>query len=257
MKTFVFKVGTSTLIHPSGRVNLRRMEQLCKVLSDLANEGHRVVLVTSGAIGVGVGKLRLSGRPEDTPGKQAAATVGQSELMFLYDKFFSQLGHIVGQLLITKEDVQDEKRRENLTGAFDKLFHYGAIPIVNENDAVAVDEIVYGDNDSLSAVVAALIHADTLFILTETGGLYDANPQLEPSAKLISIVPAVTDAIRACASGSISAVGTGGMSTKVQAADFAARAGIDTYIFCGRRPDDIYRILSGERIGTHFLAQKE
>ena len=257
MKTLVFKVGTSTLIHPSGRVNLRRMEQLCKVLSDLANEGNRVVLVTSGAIGVGVGKLRLPARPADTAGKQAAATVGQSELMFLYDKFFSQFGHIVGQLLITKEDVQDDTRRKNLTAAFDKLFQYGAVPIINENDAVAVDEIVYGDNDSLSAVVAALIHADTLLILTETGGLYNANPQLEPSAKLLSVVPEVTDKIRAYASGSISGVGTGGMTTKVQAADFAARNGIDTYIFSGKRPDDIYRILAGDAVGTHFLAKKD
>ena len=170
-RTIVCKAGTSTLTHETGRTNLRCMEELVMVLSDLMNQGRQVVLVTSGAIGVGVGKLGLSQRPKDTAGKQAAATVGQCELMFMYDKMFSQYGHKVGQLLITKEDVDDPKRRQNLVQTFEKLFDFGAIPIINENDAVAVDEIVYGDNDSLSAVVATLIHADALVILTETDGL--------------------------------------------------------------------------------------
>ncbi|MDD7772038.1 MAG: glutamate 5-kinase, partial [Firmicutes bacterium] len=165
-ETIVFKVGTSTLTHPSGRTNLKAMETLTLVLSDLHNAGKRIVLVTSGAIGVGVAKLGLPRKPNDTAGKQAAATVGQCELMYMYDKMFSQYGQKVGQLLITKEDLDDSKRRSNLVQAFSRLFSFGAIPIVNENDAVAVDEIVYGDNDSLSAAVATLIGADALVILT-------------------------------------------------------------------------------------------
>ena len=165
-KTIVFKVGTSTLAHATGKTNLKAMDELVTVLADLRNAGWQVVLVTSGAIGVGVGKLGLPERPRDTAGKQAAATVGQCELMFMYDKMFSQYGHTVGQLLITKEDMDDSQRRANLDQAFQKLFSYGAIPIINENDAVAVDEIVYGDNDSLSAEVAALLHASALIILT-------------------------------------------------------------------------------------------
>ena len=254
-KTIVFKVGTSTLTHESGKTNLKCMDELVTVLSDLMNEGRQVVLVTSGAIGVGVGKLGLPARPKDTAGKQAAATVGQCELMFMYDKFFSQYGHKVGQLLITKEDVDDPKRRGNLVQAFEKLFEFGAIPVINENDAVAVDEIVYGDNDSLSAVVATLIHADALVILTETNGLYTANPMKDPTARRIAQVTEITDEIRGCVSRDGTALGTGGMVTKLHAAEIATAAGVDTYVICGKDPRDIYRLMDGEDLGTHFVAR--
>lgn len=254
-RTIVCKVGTSTLTHETGRTNLRCMEELVTVLSDLMNQGRQVVLVTSGAIGVGVGKLGLSQRPKDTAGKQAAATVGQCELMFMYDKMFSQYGHKVGQLLITKEDVDDPKRRQNLVQTFEKLFDFGAIPIINENDAVAVDEIVYGDNDSLSAVVATLIHADALVILTETDGLYTANPMKNPDARRIARVEEITDEIRSFASGDGTALGTGGMVTKLHAAEIATAAGVDTYVISGKDPRDIYRLMDGADIGTHFIAR--
>lgn len=256
-KTIVFKVGTSTLTHATGKTNLKGMEELVLVLSDLMNAGRQVVLVTSGAIGVGVGKLGLPARPKDTAGKQAAATVGQCELMFMYDKMFSQYGHKVGQLLITKEDVDDPKRRQNLVQTFEQLFVYGAIPIINENDAVAVDEIVYGDNDSLSAVVATLIHADALVILTETDGLYTANPLTDPAARRIPVVREITDEIRGYASGAGTALGTGGMVTKLHAAEIATAAGVDTYVISGKDPRDIYRLMEGEALGTYFPAKKE
>ena len=255
-QTIVFKVGTSTLIHENGATNIRRMEELVLVLSELMNEGKRVVLVTSGAIGVGVGKLGLSERPKDTTGKQAAATVGQCELMFMYDKMFSQFGYPVGQLLITKDDVDDEKRRENLIAAFSRLFEYGAIPIINENDAVAVDEIVYGDNDSLSAVVASLIGADKLIILTETDGFYTADPSIDPNARRIEEVPEITDEILSYASAHGTKVGTGGMMTKVRAAQIAVSAGVETYVISGKNPHDIYKLMDGQTIGTHFLARE-
>jgi len=255
--TIVFKVGTSTLTHATGKTNLKEMEELALVLSDLVNAGKRVALVTSGAIGVGVGKLGLPERPKDTAGKQAAATVGQCELMFMYDKMFSQYGHKVGQLLITKEDVDDPKRRENLVAAFSRLFAFGAIPIINENDAVAVDEIVYGDNDSLSAVVALLIGADALVILTETDGLYTGNPLEDPTARRVSRVTEITDEIRAYASQRGTSLGTGGMTTKLRAAEMATGAGIDTYVICGRDAHNIYRLLDGEDVGTHFFAKED
>ena len=251
----VFKVGTSTLTHRSGKLNLRRLESLVSVLADLMNEGIRVALVTSGAIGVGVGKLALDGRPKDTAGKQACATVGQCELMYIYDKLFSQYGYGVGQLLITKEDVEDEKRHTNLIRTFEKLFEYSVIPIINENDAVAVDEIVYGDNDSLSAVVAVLIHADALVILTEKDGLFTANPDKYPDAKRIPFVNEITPEIRACAGDTASDQGTGGMATKLHAADIAGAAGIDTYIINGDDPKNIYKLKDGEDIGTHFAGK--
>lgn len=255
-QTIVFKVGTSTLTHETGKTNLKGMEELVLVLSDLMNAGKQVALVTSGAIGVGVGKLGLPERPKDTAGKQAAATVGQCELMFIYDKMFSQYGHKVGQLLITKEDVDDPKRRQNLVQAFEKLFTFGAIPIINENDAVAVDEIVYGDNDSLSAVVATLIHADALVILTETDGLYTANPMTDPKAERIPVVPEITDEIRGYASGAGTTMGTGGMVTKLHAAEIAVSAGVDTYVISGKAPKDIYALMEGADMGTRFPAKE-
>lgn len=256
IKRIVFKVGTSSLTYDTGKINLRRLSALARVLSDLKNSGKEIVLVTSGAIGVGVGKLGLPEKPKDTQGRQAAATVGQCELMFLYDKFFSEFGNTVGQLLVTRDDFDDEERRGNLHNAFMKLFEYGAIPIVNENDSVAVEEIVFGDNDSLSAHVAKLIESDALVILTDMDGLFSANPREDENATLISSVDKITDEILALAGGSGTARGTGGMVTKLHAAQIATEAGIDTVVMNGSDPEDIYKLLDGRQTGTHFKAQR-
>ncbi len=250
----VVKVGSSTLIHSSGKANLREIETLVRVLAELMNEGVQVVLVTSGAIGMGMGKLGLRERPKDTPGKQAAATVGQCELMYMYDKMFSEYGYKVGQLLITKSDVEDPERHGNLVATFEKLFAFSVVPIVNENDAVAVEEIVYGDNDSLSAIVAVLIGARALVILTDTDGLYSANPKKDGDARRIPEVERVTDEIRRLAGRDGGKLGTGGMETKVHAAQVATEAGIDTFVISGRPPQNIYRLMDGEDVGTHFKA---
>lgn len=253
-KRIVVKVGTSTLTYDNGKMNIRRLRRLVTVLADVVNSGIEVALVTSGAIGVGVGKLGLKEKPGDTPGRQAAATVGQCELMFMYDKFFGEYSHIVGQLLITKSDVENEERRANLINAFEKLFHFGAIPIINENDAVAVEEIVYGDNDSLSAIVAALIQADALIILSDIDGLYDANPTENEDAQLIPVVREITDEVFAMAGGHGTKFSTGGMITKLHAAKIAASAGIDTILLNGTEPENIYKVLDGRQIGTFFKA---
>lgn len=253
-KRVVFKVGTSTLMHSTGKANIRVMEALVRVFSDLMNYGIQVVLVTSGAIGMGMGKLGLSQRPMDTAGKQAAATVGQCELMYMYDKMFAEYGHKVGQLLITKSDVEDPERHFNLTQTFEKLFSFGVIPIINENDAVAVEEIVYGDNDSLSAIVALLVHADELVILTDIDGLFTADPRKDPNARRIPVVESITEEIRLLASGAGTKYGTGGMETKVHAAEIATCAGIETCVVNAFPPQNIYKLLDGEDIGTVFKA---
>ncbi len=257
VKRLVVKVGTSTLTYDTGKTNIRRMHKLVSVLSDIVNSGIEVALVTSGAIGVGVGKLGLKERPSDISGRQAAATVGQCELMFMYDKLFGEYGHTVGQLLITKSDVDNEERRKNLVNTFDKLFDYGAVPIVNENDSVAVDEIVYGDNDSLSAIVAKLVNADALIILTDIDGLYDDNPNENEDAKLISQVDEITDELIAVAGGHGSRFSTGGMVTKLHAAQIAMDAGIDTIVMNGAAPESIYKALDGKQIGTFFTGKKD
>lgn len=257
VKRLVIKVGTSTLTYDTGKTNIRRMHKLVSVLSDIVNSGIEVALVTSGAIGVGVGKLGLKERPSDISGRQAAATVGQCELMFMYDKLFGEYGHTVGQLLITKSDVDSEERRKNLVNTFEKLFDYGAVPIVNENDSVAVDEIVYGDNDSLSAIVAKLVNADALIILTDIDGLYDDNPNENEDAKLISQVDEITDELIAVAGGHGSRFSTGGMVTKLHAAQIAMDAGIDTIVMNGAAPESIYKALDGKQIGTFFTGKKD
>lgn len=252
VKTVVIKVGTSTLTYDTGKTNIRRMEKLARVIADLKNSGMRVALVSSGAIGVGVGKLGLRERPKDTPGRQAAATVGQCELMFMYDKLFGEYGTTVGQLLVTRDDFEDEERQVNLSNAFGKLFEYDALPIINENDAVAVEEIVFGDNDNLSAHVARLVNADLLVILSDIDGLYTANPRVDENAQFIPVVNKITDEILELAGSTGSSRGTGGMITKLHAARFAAEAGIDTVIMNGENPEDIYRIFDGRHIGTHI-----
>lgn len=254
IKKLVVKVGTSTLTYETGKMNIRRMMKLCSVLADLHNSGIDVVLVTSGAIGVGVGKLGLSEKPHDIPGRQAAATVGQCELMFMYDKFFGEYGQKIGQLLVTKSDFEISERCENLSNTFEKLFEYGAIPVVNENDSVATEEIVYGDNDSLSAIVARLIKADGLIILSDIDGLFSANPMTDSDAMLIPVVEKIDEKIEALCGGAGSALGTGGMVTKIHAAKIATSAGIPTVVMNGTAPQDIYKLIDSRQVGTLFKA---
>ena len=254
-KTIVFKVGTSTLTHATGKTNLKAMDELVTVLADLRNAGWQVVLVTSGAIGVGVGKLGLPERPRDTAGKQAAATVGQCELMFMYDKLFSEYGNTIGQLLITRSDFESDERRANLSNSFEKLFEFGAIPVINENDSIAVEEIVFGDNDTLSAMVAKLVNADALIILSDIDGLYSGNPREDENAYLIPVVEEISDELMAIADTKGSTRGTGGMVTKLHAAQIATEAGIDTVVMNGAQPEDIYRLLDGRQTGTYFKAK--
>ncbi|MGN0448512.1 MAG: glutamate 5-kinase [Acutalibacteraceae bacterium] len=251
-KRLVIKVGTSTLTYETGKINIRRMVKLCSVLADLHNSGREVVLVTSGAIGVGVGKLGLKEKPKDIPGRQAAATVGQCELMFMYDKFFGENGVKTGQLLITKSDIENSERKLNLENTFLKLFEYGVVPVINENDSVATEEIVYGDNDSLSAIVASLIKADGLIILSDIDGLFEENPTENPEARLIPVVKKITQEIYDLAGGAGSNRGTGGMLTKIHAADIASKSGIPTVIMNGTAPQDIYKLIDGHSVGTIF-----
>lgn len=253
----VIKVGTSTLAHKGGRLNIRRVEELCKIISDLKNMGNEIVLVSSGAIGMGAGKLGLSRRPEDIPGKQAAAAVGQCELMYTYDKLFSEYRHTVAQILLTGSDIQDEKRRENFHNTMFRLFDFGALPIVNENDTVATEEIVIGDNDTLGAEIAVSISADLLVLLTDIDGLYQEDPRKNPSAKLIHEVVEITPEIEQLAGGRGSTLGTGGMYTKLQAGKKATAAGIEMVIANGARPQNLYDIMEGKSVGTRFLAQKK
>lgn len=251
-KRIIVKVGTSTLTHKTGKTNIARMAKLVSVLSDLHNMGHEVVLVSSGAIGIGSTKLGLSKKPDTTKGLQAAAAVGQSELMFLYDKFFSEYGIVVSQLLFTSDALYNDGR-QHLIDTFNQLIEYGSIPIVNENDSVSIEELHNGDNDRLSALVATLINADLLVLLTDTDGLYDSNPSENPDAKLIEVVEKITPEIEAVAGGA-GEKGTGGFATKVKAAKIATDAGIPVIIMNGEKPTDIYKILEDKSIGTKFLA---
>ena len=252
----VIKVGTSTLAHAGGRLNIRRVELLCKVLSDIKNAGHQVVLVSSGAIGMGVGKLGLQGRPSDMPGKQAAAAVGQCELMYTYDKLFSQYSHVVAQILLTAEDIHDPRRSSHVHDTLERLLQWNALPIINENDAVATDEIgiqtTIGENDSLSAIVARLVKADLLILLSDIDGLYTADPKKDPNAVLIPQVDAITQQILDLAGGAGSALGSGGMATKIRAAQIAMEAGIDMVITNGETPETLYDIFEGKAVGTKF-----
>ncbi|MBR2406930.1 MAG: glutamate 5-kinase [Clostridia bacterium] len=251
----VIKIGTSTLAHTTGQLNIRRVELLCKVMSDLKNAGHEVILVSSGAIGMGVGKLSLKSRPTDMATKQAAAAVGQCELMYTYDKLFSEYHHTVAQILLTGADLRDEERRENFHRTLFRLLELGALPIINENDTVATEEISIGDNDSLGAIVAVNANADLLILLSDIDGLYDADPHTHPDAKLIPVVNAVDEEVLALAGGAGSSLGTGGMATKLHAAQLAVEAGIDMVIANGADPEVLYRITDGERVGTRFVGK--
>jgi glutamate 5-kinase len=256
-KRIVVKVGSSTLTHDNGFTHLARMDRLALALAELMNNGHEVVLVTSGAIAVGMGKFQLERRPAGMGMKQALAAVGQCELMNLYSRLLSAYNRVVAQVLLTKTDLEDETRSRNILNTFSSLFQYGVLPIVNENDTVSVEEIksltMFGDNDTLSAVVARLIGADLLILLSDIDGFYDANPRENPDSRLIATVHEITDAMRACAGGSGTARGTGGMQTKLNAAELATNAGCHMVLANGDNPLRILDILDGKPVGTLFV----
>ena len=257
VRRVVVKVGTSTLTYDTGLLNLGRIDKLVKQLSDLQNSGHEIVLVSSGAIGAGMGKLRLSERPRTLPEKQAAAAVGQGVLLHMYQKFFSEFGKTIGQVLLTKDDFSDRRRFIHARDAFFQMLKQDVVPIVNENDAVVVDEIKVGDNDTLSALVASLTEADLLIILSDVDGLYTDNPHSNPDAKKLEIVETIDQSIHDMSGGAGTKLGTGGMATKINAAEIATTAGVHMVIADGSEPDVLLKILSGEKIGTLFLGQKE
>ena len=252
----VIKVGTSTLTHATGKLNIRRVEKLCKVMSDLKNAGHELILVSSGAIAMGVGKMNLTRKPDDVPTKQALAAVGQCELMYVYDKLFSEYHHTVAQLLLTGSDVEDSQRHMNFQNTLFRLLQLGALPIVNENDTVATAEIAVGDNDTLGAIVAVNAKADLLVLMSDIEGLYTADPRKDPSAQLVPEVRELTPELMALAGDAGSALGTGGMVTKLKAAGLCMAAGCDMIITNGSRPADLYRIADGELVGTRFYGKK-
>ena len=251
----VVKVGTSTLAYQNGNLNIRRVETLCNVLSDLKNAGHELIFVSSGAIGMGVGKLMLKERPEDIPSKQACAAVGQCELMYTYDRLFSEHNHTVAQILLTGSDIHYASRLNNFKNTMNRLLELQAIPVINENDTVVTDEIEIGDNDTLSAIVADIMSADLLILLTDIDGLYTADPHTNPDAKHIDVVEKIDDNIMAFGSGSSSALGTGGMATKLQAAKIATTAGCDMVIVDGSEPVVLYDVVEGKRVGTRFVSK--
>lgn len=261
IKRVVIKIGTSSITHGTGLLNLGMIEKLVRELSDLHNRGIEIVLVSSGAIGAGMGKLNLKERPKTIPEKQAAAAVGQGVLIHMYQKCFSEYGKVIGQILVTKDDIADRGRFLNARNTCFSLMSQGVIPIINENDAVVIDEIKYGnkigDNDTLSALMVSLVDADLLIILSDIDGLYDSNPSDNPDAELISIVETITDHTRQIAGGSGSVFGTGGMATKIKAAEIAVSTGSDMIIARADMPQVLTNILDGYNIGTLFLRNKK
>ena len=253
----VVKVGTSTLTHATGRLNIRHVESLCKVLSDIKNAGHELVLVSSGAIGMGVGKMNLPKRPDDMPSKQAMAAIGQCELMYVYDRLFSEYNHVVAQILLTGEDLREEKRHTNFINTIYRLLELGALPVINENDTVATEEVAVGDNDTLGALVAESIKADLLVILSDIDGLYTANPRVDPAAELIPVVEDLTPEILAAAGSKGSSLATGGMATKLNAASICMQAGTDMIIMNGEQPELLYDLLGGSPVGTRFIGRRQ
>ncbi len=252
----VVKVGTSTLAYATGHLNIRHMENLVKVLSDLKNAGYEVILVSSGAVGMGMGKLSLKARPEALALKQAVAAVGQCELMHTYDRLFTEYNHTVAQLLLTAEDIRDDVRRENFINTVAQLLELGALPIVNENDTVATSELTIGDNDTLAAIVAVSIGAKMLILLSDIDGLYTGDPRTSADARLIPRVREITPEIEALAGGAGTS-GTGGMVTKLRAAKIAGENGCETVIANGRDPAVLYEILDGGDVGTRFSGKEK
>ncbi len=256
-KRIVIKVGTSTLTHKTGKLNIRKVERLVKTISDLQNAGNKILLVSSGAIGLGMSKIGLKQKPTDTPMKQACAAVGQCELMYMYDKLFSEYSLTVAQLLLTKY-VLDSDSRKNVENAIESLLSCDVIPIINENDTVAIEELELeiGENDSLSAIIACVAKADLLVILSDIDGLYDSDPHTNKDAKLIESVDEIDERIEKFATGSVSGLGTGGMSTKINAAKIVNEAGIDMIIMNGANPENLYNLIDNKKIGTIFKAKR-
>ncbi len=252
----VVKVGTSTLTHATGKLNLLRIEKLVRELSDLANQGKQIILVTSGAVGAGVDRLGLKEKPKTIPEKQAAAAVGQGILLHIYEKLFGEYGQIVAQVLLTRADSVNRKRYTNSRNTLMALLNQGVIPIVNENDAVAIDELKIGDNDTLSAMVASIIDADLLVILSDVEGVYTANPQTDPGAILLSEITDITPEIEALAGGPGTLRGTGGMYTKIQAAKIAVNSGVAMVIASGGRDGVVRDVLQGNKVGTIFVSKE-
>jgi len=250
----VVKVGSSTLAHENGNLNLRNMERLCRVLGDIKNTGTEVILVSSGAQAAGMGTLGLAEKPKELRLKQATAAVGQVSLMYTYDKLFGEYGCKIGQILLDRGDIDDEYHRQNLLNTFEALFEYGAVPIVNENDSVATEELGIGENDGLSAIVATLVHADILILLSDVNGLFYDDPHENPDARAIPVISDI-DAVAHLAGGAGSNLGTGGMATKLSAAKVATTSGIDTVIIDGSDPSALYDILDGKPVGTLFVAK--
>ncbi len=253
----VVKVGSSTLSHGTGNLNIRRMESLCRVLSDIKNAGHEILLVSSGATGMGAGKLRIRVSTEDIADKQAAAAVGQCELMYTYDRLFRQYNHVVAQVLLTRADVENATGRRNLRNTFSRLLSLGALPVINENDSVATEEFFIGENDRLAVQVATIVHADLIVLLSDIDGLFTADPRKDPEAKLIAKVREITPELFACAGGAGSDLGSGGMSAKLKAADAAMKAGYDLIIANGVHPEILYDIIEGKEVGTFFSADRQ
>ena len=251
-KRIVIKVGSSTLTYENGKPNLRRIEQLCRVVSDLKNRDIEVIIVSSGAVAVGVNRLRLEKRPADTKGKQAAAAVGQCDLMSIYDRNLAEYGYVSAQILLNRDVIEQEDRKTNVINTFRALLDFGAVPIVNENDSVSVEEIVFGDNDNLSAIVASLVDAQGLIILTDIDGYYDDDPRENPDARLIHNLYEITDQMINSAGGGGTSRGTGGMRTKLEAAKFAGNHGIETIIMSGENPKKIFDLFDGHSVGTHI-----
>lgn len=261
-KRIVVKIGTSSLTHENGNINLGRIEKFARVLSDLQNMGKEVILVSSGAIGVGCSRMGLKERPETIKGKQAAAAVGQCHLMNIYSKFFAEYGHVVAQVLLTRDVIEDDRMRNNVCNTFDTLLEQGIIPIVNENDTISIDEIEnicnFGDNDNLSAIVSLLVSADLLIILSDIDGFYNGDPRKDENAKLIEEIFEITEEIKSCAGDAGSSFGTGGMRTKISAAEKVVEKGIHMVLANGENPEILRDLLvDSKKVGTVFIGKKE
>ena len=252
----VVKIGTSNITYSTGCLNLRHMEKLVEVLSDIKNAGNEVILVSSGAIAMGTGKLNLPARPKDLAGKQACAAVGQCELMYTYDKLFGEYNHTVAQILLTAPDLACDSRRDKFQSTIERLLELSCLPIINENDTVSTEEIEFGDNDTLAAKVAINSGAELLVLLSDINGLYTADPRKNPDAKFIPEVMRLTEEIMALGEGAGSKLGTGGMETKLRAAKIATENGCDMIIMNGDDPEKLYSIVDNIPVGTRFFAKK-
>ncbi len=253
-KRIAVKIGSSSLTHPSGKLNLRKLEILVRVLSDFKNGGKEVVLISSGAVSAGHGRLNADHRPATRAEKQAYAAVGQAELMRMYEQLFSHYGHNIGQILLTKDVIDQPVMRENAESTFETLFSLGCVPIVNENDSISYEELEFGGNDTLAAYVSLICHADVLINLSDIDGLYDSDPRKNPDARLVTKVDDI-DAVMSYAGGAGSERGTGGMVTKLKAAQIVTEAGIPMFIMSGRDPEILYDLQEGRAVGTYFAAK--